>query len=267
MNDRARSTAAHTQHSSAMQLAARLGFAVNGLLNVMIGGLALGVAGSAASGGADPNGALTGLAQGPGGQVLIWVIVVGLLGLAVWQIASAVQERDPDARRLWAARAKSVGKGVAYAAIAVVGIRVALGSGGGGGGEEDVTAQALATPGGVVLVVLVGLGTLGVGGYLVAKGVRKKFLDDVSLPAGRVATGVTVLGMVGYIARGIAFGMIGILFLVAAVTADPSSAGGLDDALAALAALPFGAVVLVAVALGFIAYGLYGFVRARFARL
>lgn len=250
-----------------MRVAARLGYAVNGLLNVMIGVLAAGVVGSAASGTADPNGALSGLAEGPGGRVLIWVIVAGLLALAVWQFASAAQERDRDARRRWAQRAKFVGKGVAYAAIAVIGIRVALGAGGGGGGEQDFTAQALATPGGVALVVVVGLAALGVGGYLVVKGVRRTFLDDVGLPGGTVTKAVTVLGVVGYVARGIAFGVIGVLFLVAAVTADPSNAGGLDDALAALAALPFGKVVLIAVALGFVAYGVYGFARARYARL
>lgn len=249
-----------------MRTSARLGFAVTGLLNIMIGLLALGVAGAAAGGTADPNGALTGLAEAPGGQVLIWVIVVGMLALGVWQFASAVQEQEADAKRRWAARAKFVGKGVAYVAIAVIGIRVALHAAG-GGGEEAVTAQLLRTPGGVVLVVLVGLLALGVGGYLIIKGVRKKFLDDVSLPAGTATRVTMVLGVIGYVARGVAIAVIGILFLVAGATADPSQAGGLDDALGALAALPTGKALLVAIAVGFIAFGIYGFVRARFARL
>ncbi len=249
-----------------MRTAARLGFAVNGLLNVMIGVLALGVVGSAAGGSADPNGALTGLAQAPGGQLLIWVIVVGMLALAIWQLATAVQERDVDRKRRWAARAKSVGKGVAYLALAVIGIRVTLNASG-GGAEEDLTAAALSTPGGVVLVVLAGLVALGVGGYMIVKGVRQKFLDDVTLPAGAVKKVTTVLGIVGYVARGVAIAAIGFLFLAAAVTSDASQAGGLDDALAALAALPLGKVLLVAIALGFIAYGVYGSARARFAKL
>ena len=248
-------------------MAARLGFAVTGLLNITIGVLALGVAGSGASGSASPNGALAGLAQGPGGQVLIWVIAVGMLALGVWQLASAALASEPDRTKRWATRAKLLGKGVAYLAIAAIAVSVALRGGGGGGGEEDLTATLLATPGGVVLVVAVGLLALGVGVHLVVKGARRSFLDDLTPPAGPVGTATTVLGVTGYVARGVAFGVIGILSLVAAVTADPSRAGGLDDALAALAALPAGQVLLVAIALGFIAFGVYSFVRARYARL
>jgi hypothetical protein len=60
---------------------------------------------------------------------------------------------------------------------------------------------------------------------------------------------------------------VGILFVIAAVTADPSKATGLDGALKSLAALPFGTVILFLVAIGLVAYGIYCFFRARFARL
>jgi hypothetical protein len=53
----------------------------------------------------------------------------------------------------------------------------------------------------------------------------------------------------------------------AAATANPSQATGLDGALRALLGLPFGAVILVAVGIGVIAYGLYCFARARLAKL
>ena len=57
------------------------------------------------------------------------------------------------------------------------------------------------------------------------------------------------------------------LFVVAAVQHDPQQAGGLDSAFATLAAQPFGVALLVAVGLGFAAYGLYSFARARYARM
>lgn len=268
MTDATRSAADRAQRSPAFRIAARAGFAVNGLLNVVIGVIAIGIAVSSGSGGeASPNGALTGLADGPGGQLLIWVIAVGLLALGLWQIAAAVLEREPDRKKRAASRVKSVGKGIAYLAIAAIAVRIALGGSGGGSGEESFTATALSTPGGVVLIVVVGLGALGVGGYMVVKGVRQKFLDDLAALPSAARTPVTVIGTVGYVARGIAIGVIGILFIVAAVTSDASQAGGLDDALAALAALPFGKVVLVAIGIGFIAYGVYGGVRARYAKL
>jgi hypothetical protein len=48
-----------------------------------------------------------------------------------------------------------------------------------------------------------------------------------------------------------------VLFAVAAIRNNPAWAGGLDAALRALAAQPFGPVLLLVVALGFVAYGLY----------
>ena len=74
-------------------------------------------------------------------------------------------------------------------------------------------------------------------------------------------------GVVGYIAKGIAIGVTGILFIVAAFTHDPETAGGLDAALHSLAELPFGPVILWIVGLGLILYGLFCFARARYAKM
>ncbi len=268
MSQTARDTASRAQDSTAFRVAARLGYAVNGLLNIVIGGIALSVAGTGATGSANPDGALTGLAEAPGGQVLIWVIAVGTAALGLWELASAILRRSSGGKRAWADRAKHIGKAITYLAISSIAVRVALsGSGGGGSQEEDLTSTILANPGGVVLVVLIGLLALGVGGYMVAKGARRKFLQDVAPPAGAARKATTALGIVGYIARGIAIAVIGILFITAGFTANASEAGGLDDALAALAALPFGQIILVCIGIGFIAYGIYSVVRARYARL
>ena len=73
--------------------------------------------------------------------------------------------------------------------------------------------------------------------------------------------------MVGYVAKGVAIAVVGVLFVVAAVTHDPEKAGGLDAALKSLAALPFGQVILWIVGAGLVVYGVYCFARARYARL
>jgi type IV secretory pathway VirB2 component (pilin) len=72
---------------------------------------------------------------------------------------------------------------------------------------------------------------------------------------------------VGYIAKGIALGVVAILIGVAALTHDASKSTGLDGALKALADLPLGMFALVLVGIGLVAYGLYCFVRARRAHL
>lgn len=267
MTSAASSASSRARNTPGFRATARVGFVANGLLNATIGILAIGIAVAGSSGTADPNGALTGLARGPGGQVLIVAIAVGLSALGLWQLTSAALEREPDPKKRLAARAKLIGKGVAYLALAGVAIRIALGAGSGGGAEESFTATALATPGGVILIVLIGVSALAIGGYMIVKGVRQKFLEDLIPPSGTARTATVAVGTIGYVARGVAIGIIGVLFIVAAFTTDASQAGGMDDALAALSALPFGRVLLVVIAIGFIAYGTYSVIRARFAKL
>jgi len=264
----ARSTASRIRSTPGFRTAAKGGFAVNGLLNIVIGVLAISVAATGSSeNDADQSGALQQLAQAPGGMLLMAVIAIGLIALGLWSITAGILESDDDTKKRWQARLKFFGKAIAYFVIGGSAVSVLLGDGGSGGGEESATATLLAAPGGVVLVVLVGLGAIGVGGYMVVKGVKQKFRDDLMMPSGTAGRVTTVLGVVGYVSRGIAIAVIGVLFIIAAVTADPEQAGGLDAALAALAALPFGVVVLVAVGAGFVAYGVYNFVRARYARI
>ena len=57
------------------------------------------------------------------------------------------------------------------------------------------------------------------------------------------------------------------LFVAAAWHADESEATGLDGAMRTLKEGPAGPLLLALVALGFVAYGVYSFVRARYGRL
>ncbi|MET0861468.1 MAG: DUF1206 domain-containing protein, partial [Microbacterium sp.] len=84
---------------------------------------------------------------------------------------------------------------------------------------------------------------------------------------GGIGPAVKTLGIVGFIAKGIALVIVGILLLVASVKVDPAAAGGLDGAMTALLALPYGPWLAGAVGVGLIAYGVFCFFRARFARL
>jgi hypothetical protein len=256
------STAARAQNSKPLEIGARVGFAVNGLLHILIGGIALGVA-FGGGGSADQSGALGQLASNPVGAVVLWVIVVGLAALGAFSILTAIVEKGETKDRV-----KDAAKGVAYLAVAATALRFALGGSSDSSQQtESLSATLLETPGGVVLLVVLGLAVIGVGVYFVVKGARQKFRDDISTPSGTVGKATVVTGTVGYVAKGIAIAVVGILFVVAAFTADASKASGLDGALKSLVELPFGVAVLTVVALGLIAFGVYSFLRARLARL
>ncbi|MGX1576420.1 DUF1206 domain-containing protein [Cellulosimicrobium funkei] len=250
--------------SKTLELLARGGYAVSGLLHLVVGVLAVQVAtGSASSEQADQTGALTAIAQTPGGTALLWFAVVAFAALALWQVTVALSGAAETSDRL-----KAAGKAVLYLALGVIALQVVTGSAGGSGQEESMTATLMEKPGGVLLVGAVGVGIVAGGVYHVVKGWRKKFLEDLQGgTSGHLGRAVVTLGRVGYVAKGVALGVLGVLFVVAAVQHDPQQAGGLDSAFATLAAQPFGVALLVAVGLGFAAYGLYSFARARYARM
>jgi hypothetical protein len=262
----ARSAASRLQDNHAFQLMARAGFAVNGLLHILIGGIALGVA-FGSGGSADQSGALGQLASNPGGVFVLWIVTIGLWALGLFQVLETLLVGG-SGKDAWIKRGKEGGKALAYLAIGFSAFSIARGGSSDSAGQtQSFTAQLLAAPGGVFLVAVVGLGVITVGVYFIVKGYKKKFLEDVNLPAGKTGRTVTTLGRVGYIAKGVAIVVVGILFCVAAFTSDASEATGLDGALKALVELPLGVVILTVVALGLIAYGVYCFARAKYARL
>ena len=264
--DDARGAASRVQDSRALQTLARVGFAMNGVLHVLIGGIAVGIA-FGGGGEADQGGALGQLAAQPAGAVVLWVIVVGLWALGLFQLLEAALVRGTDGEA-WGARAKEGGKGVAYLAVGATAFTFARGGSSDSSDQtESLSARLIATPGGVVLLVVLALAIVAVGVYFVAKGVRQKFRQDLVVPSGSAGRATVGLGVAGYVAKGVALAVVGVLFAVAAITSDPEEASGLDGALRSLAELPFGTVVLTAVAVGLVAFGLCSFVRARRARL
>ncbi|MBG6213798.1 MAG: DUF1206 domain-containing protein [Cryobacterium sp.] len=264
-------SATHIAHeasnSSTLQLLARLGFAVNGLLHILIGSIAITVAVGAGGGSADQSGALGQLGSSPGGVFLLWTVVVGMFALGLWLLVSAfVMQGDP--KRKWSRRFANLAKAVVYFALGVTALTFARGgSASSASSTQSASSSLLASPGGIIVLFLLGVAVLGVAGYFVYKGAAQKFRSDLAVPSGTVGRVVIALGVVGYIAKGVALGVVAILIGVAALTRDASKSTGLDGALKALAALPFGTLALLLIGSGLIAYGIYCFVRARRAQL
>jgi hypothetical protein len=117
---------------------------------------------------------------------------------------------------------------------------------------------------GKAVLILVGLGLAAVGGYHVYKGASKRFLKDLRTSGG---TGITAVGVTGYIAKGLVLAGAGVLVIVATLEADPSKATGFDAAVKTLGHAPFGRILLIVAALGIAAFGAYSFVRSRHGRM
>lgn len=263
MGHEAAATAGQVARNRWVERLARGGFAATGLIHVVIGWIAAQVA-FGGSGEADQSGALASLRSAPGGSVLLWVCVLGFVMLTLWHVLATITGSGAGKSR-WTTATLAV----VYGVLTVSTFGFARGAG--GDGEErtdDITATLMGLPAGRVLVAAVGAVVVGVGVYHVYKGLSLKFLEDLRIPrTGVTGRGVRVVGTVGYAAKGVALTIVGVLFALAALQADPEEAGGLDAALKTLAGQPFGRTLLAAVAVGLVLYGIYCFARARWARM
>lgn len=253
--------------SSTFRRIARAGFIVLGVIHVIIGAIAISIA-AGAPGDADQDGAMEQVRSTPLGGLLLLGIAVGLLALAVWQIASAFLAANPAETKKWGTRLKLFGIAGAY--LVVAGMALVYAVGGRADSEEaskTLSAVVLAAPGGVVLLVVIGLAVIGVGAGFVVGGFTRGFEKLLDLPDGAARGGIVTLGVIGYFGKGIAVAVTGVLFVVAAVTQDPEKGAGLDAALHSLRGLPLGSLILGAVGVGFAVYGVFCIARARFARM
>lgn len=256
----AKGASQRAQRSRGMQLLARAGYAMSGLLHLILGVLVIRMGtGDSDDEEASQSGALEQIASQPFGAAVLGFVAVAFFALTVWQVLSAINDSDPKER------GKAAGKAVVYVVLGAMAGRYALGMGGGDTDEQGITATVMSYPLGRIAIAAVGVGIV-VGGIVHCYvGWTKKFTDNLrSSSRSEVSTAVVIVGRVGYIAKGIALGVLGSLFVTAAVTADPEEAGGLDQAFAEIGSQPFGSLLLIVTGVGIACFGLFCFARARY---
>ncbi len=253
-------------HSDWLDRAIRFGMVAYGVVHLVIAWLALQLALGQHQKNASQKGAMQTLAKQPFGPVLLWVVALGMFALVIWRLLEAVvghQEYDGGkrARR----RAVSAGKAILYGYIGVLALEYAVGSGSSGSNSTSYTAKLMNKPFGPWLVGLIGLAIIAYGLNYARQGWTEKFMKNLDARGtiGEVGKAYRILGKAGYIAKGVAFLVIGGLFVAAGVTHHAKKSGGLDDALHTVLQQPFGPFLLVLIALGIACYGLFCFARAR----
>ena len=245
--------------------AVRVGLVSYGVVHLIIAWLTVRLAFGDSGGSASSQGAMQQLGQNTAGRVTLYVVALGFLALVVWQVVEAGWgHRDREGTKRTLARAGSLGKVVVYVALGASAARTASGSSS-GGGTHGVTASLMSLPAGPLIVAAVGAVTLVVAGVIAYRGVSESFRDDLRASGQTGTDGSTyvLLGKVGHLSKAAAIALVGVLFGYAALTHDPNKSGGLDQALHKLLQQPFGAPMLVVVALGFACYGLFCFAWAR----
>ncbi len=255
--------------SKAAHFLARAGLIARGVIYILIGWVAVLVALGHSSREADQQGALQMLAGKSYGLVSLWLLGIGFAGYALWRLSEAafgVTGEPPGA----GPRLKSLGQALVYAGLSYLTFTVISGSDRSQSGrQQDITATAMQHPGGRALVGVVGLAIVACGITLAVIGARKKFMKylQTARMSARTRRVVKVLGMVGTIARGLVFTLVGVLVIDAAVTHKAAESGGIDKALLTLRDQPFGEFLMLLTALGLVVFGVYGLCEARWRKV
>jgi Domain of Unknown Function (DUF1206) len=245
----------------------RVGLVAYGVVHLLVAWLALQLAFGDHSGPANQQGALHALARQPFGKTLLWGVGLGLFALAVWQVTEALwgHTREDDPKRIFK-RVGSAGKAVIYTAIGVSAIKIAVGAGS-SSKSQALTARLMSAPFGKLLVAGVGALIIVVAVIQIKRGVTTSFTKDLQgrATSGSSGTAVVRIGQAGYVAKGVAFAVLGALFVWAGWAYDAKKTGGLDAALNTLLDAGVGPWLLVLVALGIGCFGLYCLAWARYA--
>jgi len=218
----------------------------------------------------DRASALKAVADEQFGRVLLSAIAVGLAGYALWQLARAFLggnleggEDESIFKRIgYAAR------GVFYGALFVSTLMIVFGADEGGNKQKEdrATAFVLDLPAGPYIVGAVGLAFLAAAAFNLYRGLTRGFRKRLKLRKMSEAEdkAYSLIGVAGFVARGVVFGLIGVFLVRAAYQYDPKEAIGIDGALGEVARASYGPVLLGLTAAGLFAFGLYSFVEARY---
>ena len=256
-------------NSQGFERLARLGLATRAAIYLLIGWLAVLIARGEPGKAADQRGALQEVLQHTGGAMLLWVIVAGLIGYSLWRFSEAAFGVTGEGRKK-GPRLQSFARGCIYTFFAVSAMNLLVDSAHPSMARQEqmLTARVMMHPWGRWAVGIAGAVVIGIGAVLVYEGLARRFEKRLKsfemTPTQRKV--VVGLGVVGTSARGLVFGLVGILLIRAAVDFDPQKARGLDGALRSLAQTDAGPWLLYAAAAGLLVFGIYGMAEAGWAR-
>ena len=256
---------------------ARAGYAARAGVYSLIGGLALAAAiGMGGELGGQKN-ALESLTGSTAGAAAIGLVALGLVGYSVWRLVQGVLDVDDkgqDAKGV-CVRGGMIVSGIVHLALAVwagsLSWQQLSGSGGGsesGGnaGKEGIAAWILGLPMGRWILGFVALCVLGAAVAFVVKAIRRQWEDNFALDAASLKR-IRPVCRFGLCSRAVVFALIAAFIGWAAWTHDAGAVGGFGEAFRTLQSQAYGPILMGIVALGLMAFGVYGALQALYRRI
>ncbi|MES2625667.1 MAG: DUF1206 domain-containing protein [Pseudomonadota bacterium] len=243
---------------------AKMGYSARGVIYLVIGGLGVMAASGSHGEITDSKGAILAIVEQPFGYALLVLLVIGLFGYSLWRFIQAIRDTDDHGKspKGLAIRVALFGSGVTHALLAVWAIALLDGlddssSGAPGILSSDLAQIAFLLTGGVCI-------TAGLAHFY--KGWNAGFDKYMSLPPNTQFWARPVCRF-GLVARGVVWCMVGWFFIDSAMKAQADEIKGIDEALSTLQQSSHGPWLLLIVASGLFAFGIYSCLEAVYRRI
>lgn len=256
-------TTTHAEAPQSLVNIGRFGWAVRGLVYLSFGAALWAVVISGDRGRqADTKGGIDLIADVVPDWWLLG-IAVGLVAYSLWRLTEAASPIGDWTGKALVMRAGFLFSAGVYGALAWISWQAATGDrpnqSGGGGGGSALLSSAL----GRLAFGAAGLIAIGAGIYFARQGLKRSFedhLDESRLPADGGL--VRPLGVVGHLARGVVYAVVGVFVVGVAIRYDTEEARSVDQALTEVGQTWWGRPLMGLTAVGLLAYGLYCVVSA-----
>lgn len=257
--------------SKPIQFLARFGYVVRGVIYLVPGILALRLAIRQHGAATSPTDAIAVIGRQPFGHALLLVVLAGLVGYSIWGLMRAVL--DPLGRgnspRGLGRRFGYASSALTYLGFVALTFHLLSGSPSHADQTQQWAEQVLAKPLGAWILGAVGLIWIVCAGFMeIVLGWTGGFERDLRWE--RMSPGerwwAARLGRIGIIARGMVFAVIGCLLIAAAFHGNAHRAGGMGEALEAIARQPSGRTLLALAATGLMVFGVFSILCARWMR-
>jgi hypothetical protein len=246
--------------------AVRFGHAAKGAVFGVIGFMAARLALGDRDETPDFPGAMEAVSEQPLDVLFLAVLALGLLSYAAWRFAHGLADLDNVGHgpKAWLQRGTMFAVGITYAAFGVYAVALLLGLRRDNDGIRDETATILAWPLGQFIVGGIALGFALAGLRELFLAFTGRFRDEFGNTRMRRWEQLLVLGVGwwGHAARGAIYCVAGVYGVKAAVRYDPDEARGFADTLWEISTGPYGNWLLLAVAAGLMAFGVYSLLLA-----
>ncbi|MEL6924589.1 MAG: DUF1206 domain-containing protein, partial [Bacteroidota bacterium] len=207
----------------------------------------------------------------PFGKFLLLLLTLGLLCYAAWRLCSAFLDTKNEGtdKKALARRTAWFFSGLAYAAFGISALRSAFGNGGSGGdNKEQLVGTLLNQSYGELVLYVVAAIFAGVAVYQFYKGASKKFMEEIDeMGSIESSEALEKSGMLGYIARGVAFAIFAFFIIRASIEQNANNIRGVEGLFNFLHQQAWGNVLMGLMAFGLLCYGVFQYFLARYSKI